>query len=148
MSRPDPRSQAAAQRAAALEARFARAISVRLSERAASVAPDISERLRFAREKAVELARQHRSGDRVAAAGMSGGAAVASLGSSPLWWKLVSALPLAALVLGLLWIQDWQSSMQISTAAEVDAELLGDDLPIHAYKDAGFLEFLKTQPDQ
>jgi len=148
MSRPDRLSPNVAQRTAALEARFARAIAVRLSQHAESVAPDVSERLRFSREKAVEAARRARGGDQVARSGWAGGAAVATLTRSPLWWRVASALPLLALVLGLLWIQDLQSSLQISTAAEVDAELLGDDLPINAYMDAGFLEFLKTPRDE
>ena len=48
-------------------------------------------------------------------------------------------LPLAALVGGLVLIQDWQTRSQISVAAEVDAALLGDDLPINAYRDPGFV---------
>jgi len=144
LDRPAPNS---AQRQAALEARFGRCIAVRLSQHAEHIAPDISERLRFSREKAVEIAR-NRHGDQISRAGISGGAAVATLARSPLWWKIASALPMIALVLGLIWIQSLQSSLQISTAAEVDAELLGDDLPIKAYRDVGFLEFLKTQRDE
>ena len=45
-------------------------------------------------------------------------------------------------------IQDWQNRTQISVAAEVDAALLGDDLPLNAYSDAGFVEFLKAPPER
>ena len=41
----------------AIESRFARNIAARLSERAENVAPEIGERLRFAREKALEVGR-------------------------------------------------------------------------------------------
>ena len=50
-------------------------------------------------------------------------------------------LPLVALVGGLVLIQDWQNRTQISVAAEVDEALLGDDLPINAYRDPGFIRF-------
>ena len=51
-----------------------------------------------------------------------------------------------ALLVGLVMIQRWQTTAQISVAAEVDAALLADDLPPTAYRDAGFVEFLKTPP--
>ena len=53
-------------------------------------------------------------------------------------------MPLAALVLGLVFIQNLHTSSQITAAAEVDAALLGDDVPVSAYGDPGFVEFLKS----
>jgi hypothetical protein len=44
-------------------------------------------------------------------------------------------------------IEHLQSNEQISVAAEVDSALLADDLPLNAYSDAGFAEFLKTPKD-
>ena len=58
--------------------------------------------------------------------------------------SLGSALPLIALVAGLILIQRGHVNAQIATAAEVDAALLADDLPPTAYGDAGFVEFLKV----
>ena len=46
----------------AIESRFARRIATRLSERAENVAPEVGERLRFAREKALEAGRLARAG--------------------------------------------------------------------------------------
>ena len=133
----------------ATEARFARSIAARLSEHAEHVAPEIGERLRFAREKAVEAGRLARAGNEVRGVGITAqGAAVLGFSRSPWWLRIASALPLVALVGGLLLIQDWQTRSQISVAAEVDAALLGDDLPINAYRDAGFVEYLKAPPNQ
>lgn len=133
----------------AIESRFARNIAARLSERAKNVAPEIGERLRFAREKAVEAGRLARASAEVHGMGVSAqGAAVLGFSRSPWWLRLASALPLAALVGGLVLIQDWQTRSQISVAAEVDAALLGDDLPINAYRDAGFVEYLKALPGE
>lgn len=133
----------------ATEARFARNIAARLSERAENVAPEIGERLRFAREKAVEAGRLARIGGEVQGVALtSRGAAILGFSRSPWWLRIASALPLVALVGGLVLIQDSQTRSQISVAAEVDAALLGDDLPINAYRDAGFVEYLKASPDQ
>jgi hypothetical protein len=130
----------------AIESRFARNIAARLSERAENVAPEIEERLRFAREKALAAGRQARAGASVQSAG--DGTAILGFSRSPWWQRIASFLPLAALIGGLLLIEDWQARSQISVAAEVDAALLGDDLPINAYSDPGFIEFLKTSPGE
>ena len=68
--------------------------------------------------------------------------------SNSSWWvRFGSALPLAALVLGLVFIQNLHSRSQIGAAAEVDAALLGDAVPVAAYGDPGFVEFLKAARD-
>ena len=82
----------------------------------------------------------------------SSAAGVATLGgSSPergRWWlRLGSLLPLLLLVAGLLLIGHLHEQSQISAAAEIDADLLADDLPPGAYTDAGFAEFLKAPRD-
>jgi Protein of unknown function (DUF3619) len=131
----------------AVEARFARRVVARLNERADHVAPDVAERLRFARQRALEAAQRARATDAVEGVGSTGqGAAIVGFGRSRWWLRIASALPLLALVAGLLLIQESQYRSQISVAAEVDAALLGDDLPLTAYRDAGFVEYLKAPP--
>lgn len=133
----------------ALQARFAVRVTARLDEQAAKVAPDVAERLRFAREQALEKARAARNSVERAVQPVAAGAATLALGgggrdASPLWVKIGSLLPLVALVGGLLLIQQWHTQAQIDAAAEIDAALLSDDLPPSAYGDPGFAEFLKT----
>ena len=128
----------------AIESRFARNIAARLGERAENVPPEIGERLRFAREKALAAGRLARGGADVQRQG--DGTAILGFSRSIWWQRLASILPIAALVGGLLLIEDWQTRSQISVAAEVDAALLGDDLPINAYRDPGFVEYLKAPP--
>jgi len=130
----------------AMETRFACRVAACLSESAQTVAPDIGERLRFARDKALEAAGQARQAAAQGVAVTSSGAAIAGFRQSRWWLWFGSVLPLLALLGGLLLIQDQQARMQVSIAAEVDEALLGDDLPITAYRDAGFSEFLKNQP--
>ena len=127
------------------EARFARGLAACLTESAERVAPDVSERLRFAREKAVASMRVRRDAESAQALGRSASGAALLGGRRAAWWlRFASVLPLVALVGGLAVIQDWQARSQISVAAEVDEALLGDDLPLNAYRDPGFSEFLKA----
>jgi hypothetical protein len=129
-----------------LEARFGVRVASMLGERAQATAPDISERLRFAREQALTRAQAARR--QVQAAGapvVVGRGRAATLGNPLGWWfKLGSAAPLALLVLGLAGIAHVHDKAQIAAVAEVDAALLSDDLPPAAYTDPGFAEYLKT----
>ena len=55
-------------------------------------------------------------------------------------------LPLAALVVGLAMIFQWQSmqpTMSVAEAEEIDTALLTSELPINAYLDRGFDAWLK-----
>jgi hypothetical protein len=140
MNRPDPLNPAA--RLEALESRVGLRVATALQERADAVGVDIEARLRFAREQALVRARALRGA--TAVAGHSGGSAVLGGG----WWfRLASAVPLAALVVGLLLISEWHSREQVEAAAEIDAALLADPLPLRAYGDPGFVEFLKRPQD-
>ncbi|MEO6407590.1 MAG: DUF3619 family protein [Burkholderiaceae bacterium] len=133
----------------ALQNRFALRVAARLNETALGLGPDVSERLRFARERALQSGREARQPIAAPSTSMLGAGGAAVLGGGPGsgtgWWvKLGSALPLIVLVAGLILIQRGHVSAQIATAAEVDAALLADDLPPTAYGDAGFVEFLKA----
>lgn len=136
-----------------LQARFSLRVAARLSEQAEKTPHDVNERLRFAREQALERARQVRRSAEASQSApvvhlMGNGTAALSPrsggSSSPWWLKLASALPLLVLVAGLLLIQDVHNRDQIVAAAEIDAALLADNLPPDAYRDPGFVEYLKT----
>ena len=128
-----------------LEARFGVRVASMLGERAQSTAPDISERLRFAREQALTRAQAARRVQTAAAPVVVGRGRSAVLANPLGWWfKLGSAAPLALLVVGLAGIAHVHDKAQIAAVAEVDAALLSDDLPPAAYTDPGFAEYLKT----
>jgi len=55
-------------------------------------------------------------------------------------------LPLLVLVSGLALIDQWVVHQQVLDAAEMDAQLLSDDLPPTAYSDPGFVEYLRSAP--
>ena len=127
----------------ALESRFALRLTARLSERTQAISPDIGERLRISRERALDRARQVRALQTAQTHTGLSAAGAAILGGG--WWsRLGVALPAVALRAGLLLIQQSHLDEQISAAAEIDAALLADDVPPDAYSDPGFVEFLKT----
>lgn len=125
-----------------LEARFGHAVAARLTLRTEASGADIAERLRHARERALEAGRRARTARHdTVRVGAGGTAALARRGG---WgWRMASVLPILALVAGLVLIQEAQDRRQVAAAADVDAALLGDDLPLSAYKDPGFIEFLR-----
>ena len=129
-----------------LEARFGMRVASLLGERAQATAPDISERLRFAREQALTRGQAARRQVQAAGAPVVVGRGRAATLANPLgwWFKFGSAAPLALLVLGLAGIAHVHEKAQIAAVAEVDAALLSDDLPPAAYTDPGFAEYLKT----
>jgi len=136
-------------RSEALQDAFGRRVAAALTRRnALQPRHDIDERLRIARDQALARAREsRRSVSAPAAVAVSNGtlAMVGSAGNGTPWWlRLSSMLPLAVLVLGLVLIDHRYTRSQIEAAAEVDAEILADDLPPDAYQDPGFAEFLKV----
>lgn len=136
---PPPQAQAAAER-------FARRITARLSQGADDLPYDISERLRASRMQALAQRKQAVTLARHAPVlGNSGGSAtLGRSGERAGWWNgLVSAIPLMALVVGLVLINTAQDESSANDVAEVDAALLTDDLPPAAYADPGFVQFLK-----
>ena len=125
------------------EGQYAQHLTAHLSRGALALPHDITERLRFSRERALA---SHRAATASATAPvvMAVGRA-AALGTPPsLWLRAVSALPLLMLVAGLVFIQHHHDLQQIEVAAEIDSALLADDLPPAAYGDPGFSEFLRS----
>ena len=139
-----------AQRSAeAAQARFAQRVANALSEhQLLGSHTDIEVRLRFAHDRALACARQARGSAATAPAvlGLTGGAAVRGGGPdvAPWWLRLGSLLPLVILLAGLMLIDSHYTRSQIEAAVEVDVAILADALPPAAYRDHGFLEFLKT----
>ncbi len=137
----------------ALQSRYALRVVARLAEQSEAVTPDVGERLRFAREHALERARAQRAAAPSSAlqVGNTGVGTLAWGGGSrspSSWWvKFAQVLPLFALVAGLVLIQNQHVRAQITAAAEIDFDLLVDELPPTAYSDPGFLEFMKVQVD-
>ncbi|MDP3228309.1 MAG: DUF3619 family protein [Acidovorax sp.] len=138
---PSAQAEAAAER-------FALRVATRLSSGTNELPYDISERLRASRMQALAKRKKLTVPARIAAPVLVNGGGSATLGRGGEgggWWSaLVSAVPLMALVVGLVVINIAQDEDSANDLAEVDAALLTDDLPPAAYADPGFVQFLKT----
>lgn len=106
--------------------------------------PDILERLRIARESAVS--RRHivilQSSHAVQSRSPSG---ELTLGGGSWWARLSAFAPLAVLVVGLVLISVMADEQRAHELADVDTELLSDELPPSAYSDPGFAKFLQLK---
>ncbi len=129
--------------------RFGLQFAARLSDAADELPYDISERLRAARAQALGKRKTALIQTTISVA-VSGGAGVLTFGNEPLgWWgRIAAALPLVALVVGLIAINSIQNDSRANELAEIDAALLTDDLPPAAYTDPGFTQFLKLRAGQ
>lgn len=129
--------------------RFGLQVAARLSDAADDLPYDISERLRAARVQALGM-RKVSVARTATSMGVSGSTAMLTFGNEHLsWWnRIVAALPLLALVLGLIAISVIQNDNRANELAEIDAALLTDDLPPTAYTDPGFAQFVKANAGQ
>ncbi|MBE0549180.1 MAG: DUF3619 family protein [Rubrivivax sp.] len=131
----------------ALEARLGLRLAGGLTAHAEGLPHEVSERLRFARERALARARETLAapGAQVAVGVSAAGGLV--LGSLAPWLqRAASVLPLLVLLGGLLVIEQWSMRERVRAAAEIDTLLLADALPPNAYSDPGFAEFLRSEP--
>ena len=96
-----------------------------------------AERLHAARERALSRQRPQLAPVLAWADNVFGGWSGVSL-------RLIA--PLAALVVAAAALYTWQQNRVISDFEEIDAMLLTDDLPIDAYLDRGFQNWLKRHP--
>jgi hypothetical protein len=98
-----------------------------------------AERLHAARERALAARRPEPVGALAWADNVLGGFG----GWSGISLRLLA--PLAALIVSFGVLYTWQQNRVISDFEEIDSMLLGDDLPIDAYLDRGFQNWLKTR---
>lgn len=136
----------------AFEARYALRVTARLSAGSEELPQDIRERLRVARQQAVQRASLKAAARRAPSARTAGGLSLLHLGASALglgrpvrgWMGTLGVgCAVAALLLGLSVVEQLQDEDLLVAAAEIDAALLADDLPPAAYSDPGFAAFLR-----
>lgn len=127
--------------------RVGRALAARLSDSTNDLPNDISERLKAARMQALAKRKVVKL-QTATAVQAHGGAATLNLGEdsgNSLWNRLGSLIPLLALIVGLLAIAAMQEQKFAKEVADVDVELLADELPPSAYTDPGFVHFLNAK---
>ncbi len=129
--------------------RFGMSVAARLSDASDALPNDITERLRVARAQAVSKRRIVAAPRLASVVHANGSSATLSDGEDEfsLWSRIASALPLIALLVGLVSINMLQNDRRANELAEIDSALLIDDLPPAAYTDPGFVQYLKAQRD-
>ncbi len=128
---------------------WGRTLAAQLDVASQDLGHDIGERLRVARQMALKTRPMPQRLLRHSLALQANG----TLSGQPdedlsLWRILTSALPLLALVSGLMFIQALQQDLAETDIASLDSALLLDELPPDAYTDPGFVQFLKIQLHQ
>ena len=125
--------------------RLGRRMAARLDASAQELPHDISERLRVARLQAMD--RYRAAAPAVATVGTAGAAALLTGDEEGrgFWPRLVSLIPLLALLAGLVALQIQGDDSLTEELAAIDAAILTDDLPPQAYADPGFAQFLKSR---
>jgi hypothetical protein len=103
------------------------------------VRPDIAQRLQQAREQALTRQRPEPAAVLAWADNVVGG--IGGWGGI----ALRVLLPLALLVGSGAALYTWQQNQRAAELEEIDAQLLTDDLPIDAYLDRGFQNWLKKR---
>jgi hypothetical protein len=98
---------------------------------------EVQRRLRAARELALSRQRPER------AAGLAWANNVTGRFGAWSALALYVLVPLAVLLVGAAGVYNWQQNQRIAELEELDSQLLTDDLPIDAYLDRGFQNWLK-----
>ena len=111
---------------------------VRQALNGGSLGSEVHSRLRAAREAALTRQRAERSPVLAWAGNLRG------FGGWPAY-ALYAVIALAVLAAGAVGIQRWQQDQRSAELAELDYQLLTDDLPIDAYLDRGFHTWLKQR---
>lgn len=122
-------------------------IAARLSSAAEHLPHDISERLKAARMQALAKRKVVLKLQTAPVAVVQGGVVTLQMGGDDrsLWNRIASLLPLLALVAGLISIAVIAEDKRVNEIAEIDAELLTDELPPAAFTDPGFAQFLRMK---
>ena len=104
-----------------------------------SLGTQVERRLQAARERALSRQRPERAPALAWADNVLGRFSGWTTGA------LYAALSLALLAGGAAGIYSWQQTQRIAELEEIDSQLLTDDLPIDAYLDRGFQNWLKKR---
>ena len=122
---------------------WGRRLAQQLDASTVAIHPDISERLRIAREQAVA---RRRIVVLQSVSSIQGRSPSGELALGGGWWSRLSTMvPLAVLVVGLVFISVMGDEQRAHELADVDTELLTDELPPSAYVDPGFAKFLQLK---
>ena len=126
------------------EERFGWQVRQLLNKSAQDVSPSISTRLEKARQLALSRKKQNNPNwafnivPQISMASCTAGGHSSGFDLGSMFSSLGGIIPAIALAIGIVFVADNQINTRASQLAEVDTEVLSDDLPINAYLDQGF----------
>lgn len=122
---------------------FAYKIRHALNENAENLPAATLEKLAGSRKLALARKKKDSALRMFASETMLAGRAGAFFGERFGWLaRMGIAIPLLAVVLGVIGIHEIEEQQRINEIAQIDADVLSDDLPLSAYVDHGFNAFL------
>ncbi len=123
---------------------FAKKIATYLDHSAADLKPGVAYRLQLARAEALaRLADPARSAALRVAGAHAGGGSITTGGGRGFWASGRLWVGIVLIVAAGFGFQQWQAYQQMNDIEETDAAILSSDLPIDAYLDRGFQNWLK-----
>ena len=125
------------------EREIAKKLTGYLDQGLTGLKPGIAYRLQRAREQALARTDEPRRVAELAFAGSGGGTLG---GRRNLLTDVRLWIGVLLLVGGVLYFQYWQSMQVVRENADTDAALLTSELPIEAYLDRGFQNWLRSEP--
>jgi len=127
---------------------FARKITAYLDQGASELKPGTAYRLQLARAEALaRLSEAVPAPQPQLAHALVGPGSGSQGGRRNFWTSGRLWLGIALIAAAGFGIQQWQAYQQLKELAETDSALLSSDLPIDAYLDRGFQNWLKTSTD-
>ncbi|SHG55122.1 DUF3619 family protein [Massilia sp. CF038] len=121
---------------------FAYKVRHALNEHLDHLPASTADRLASARKAAVARKKPHRPV--LVATGQLAGQ-IGAFFSFSFLGRMSAIVPLLALVAGLAGIYQYEEQQRIAEVAELDAEVLSDELPLTAYLDEGFNAYLEQR---
>jgi len=126
---------------------FAKKITAYLDDGAANLKAGLAYRLQAARQQALaQLADPQRAAELGLATAHGGHSG--TLGGRSFWASGRLWIGIAFIAAAGFGFQQWQAYQQLNDLEETDAAILSSDLPIDAYLDRGFQNWLKRTGDE
>jgi hypothetical protein len=128
---------------------FAKKITTYLDHGAADLKAGTAYRLQLARTEALaRLADPRRATELRAAGAHAGGGSATARGDRSLWASGRLWIGIGLIATAGFGYHQWQAYQQLNDIEETDAAILSSDLPIDAYLDRGFQNWLKRASDE
>ena len=125
------------------ERRIAEKITGYLDQGAVDLRPGLAYRLQRARAEALARLSEPERAARMSPAFASRGTGSIGGGSKPLYLQAKFWIAIGLLASAVFGTQQWAQYQQATELAEIDVQILTSDLPIDAYLDRGFQNWLR-----